>query len=102
MEWSPLIVCRTFCRTSQSLSGFESRHFDLLTALFKFLGRLPAGIIRAGRSSSDLSLSFLDSVTGVVFGVVLVAGAIVSNATDDFFRVIAAGEGAPRESPISF
>src|SRR5437870_2739383 len=73
---------------------FESRHFDLLAALFKFLGRLPAGIICASRSSSDLSLSFLYSVSGVVFRIVLIIGAVIRDAANHFFGVIAAGEGA--------
>ena len=57
-------------------------------------------VARTGFPLCDPSLGLFDGVAGIVFGVVLVVGAVVGDAPDDFFRIVTSRECALCVGPI--
>ena len=50
----------------------------------------------------DLTLSFLDRMTGIVFRVMFVGSTIIGDSSHDFFGVVAASKGTLGVGPITF
>ena len=77
----------------------QNRSTDLIKHALARLGDVLG--LHDARPHLQGGLCFRDGVTGVVFGIVFFAGAIVDNAAHDFFRVVAACKGALGIRPIA-
>src|SRR5215469_2015545 len=66
--------------------------FSTFSCLLGFLPQFPSSGMPNDGCPAQVGACFLDSVASVIAGVVLVAGTIIGDASDDFFRIVAPGQ----------
>src|SRR6516162_1107253 len=71
-------------------------------SLSKILSNLLTSVACAYCFAFDLTLSFLDRMTGIVFRVMFVGSTIIGDSSHDFFGVVAASKGTLGVGPITF
>src|SRR5260221_2986996 len=62
----------------------------------------PGGGLSGGASPPQINLSIHESVPGIMLGVVSVFGEVVSDALDNHFGIVAAGQSAIGVGPVVF